>query len=89
MLTSTFSPQLLLAKQALVSPTTGTSLVYPRRPMLLTVNIPDDIFEDVKDKLTGVITVLYNFMGGTDGSGPFGALIRDAAGNLYGTTSLG
>jgi uncharacterized repeat protein (TIGR03803 family) len=37
----------------------------------------------------GVLTVLYNFMGGTDGSGPFGPLILDAAGNLYGTTELG
>jgi uncharacterized repeat protein (TIGR03803 family) len=37
----------------------------------------------------GVLTVLYNFMGGTDGSGPFGPLILDAAGNVYGTTSLG
>lgn len=36
-----------------------------------------------------MISVLYEFMGGMDGSGPFGALIRDAAGNLYGTTSLG
>ncbi len=41
---------------------------------------------------TGKETVLYNFTGGrggTDGSYPDGALIRDAAGNLYGTTQLG
>jgi uncharacterized repeat protein (TIGR03803 family) len=31
-------------------------------------------------------TVLYSFTGGTEGQGPFGTLIRDAAGNLYGTT---
>jgi uncharacterized repeat protein (TIGR03803 family) len=31
-------------------------------------------------------TVLYSFTGGTDGVLPFGTLIRDAAGNLYGTT---
>lgn len=31
-------------------------------------------------------TVLYTFNGGYDGSSPFGTLIRDAAGNLYGTT---
>jgi len=37
----------------------------------------------------GVVTVLYNFTGGTDGSGPFAPLIRDAAGNIYGTTELG
>jgi uncharacterized repeat protein (TIGR03803 family) len=37
----------------------------------------------------GVLTVLYNFMGGMDGSGPFAPLILDTAGNLYGTTELG
>jgi len=34
-------------------------------------------------------TVLYSFTGGADGSGPFAGVIRDAAGNLYGTTSYG
>jgi len=34
-------------------------------------------------------TDLYNFTGGADGAEPFSALIRDSAGNLYGTTSLG
>jgi uncharacterized repeat protein (TIGR03803 family) len=37
-------------------------------------------------------TVLYAFTGGnigTDGASPYGGLIRDAAGNLYGTTSYG
>jgi uncharacterized repeat protein (TIGR03803 family) len=34
-------------------------------------------------------TVLYTFTGDADGSYPYGGLIRDAAGNLYGTTSLG
>jgi uncharacterized repeat protein (TIGR03803 family) len=41
---------------------------------------------------TGKETVLYTFtggQGGTDGFLPAGALIRDAAGNLYGTTQLG
>jgi uncharacterized repeat protein (TIGR03803 family) len=33
--------------------------------------------------------VLWSFGTGTDGSDPFGGLIFDAAGNLYGTTSLG
>jgi uncharacterized repeat protein (TIGR03803 family) len=32
-------------------------------------------------------TVLHSFSGGTDGSAPFGALIFDGAGNLYGTTT--
>jgi uncharacterized repeat protein (TIGR03803 family) len=34
-------------------------------------------------------TVLYNFTGGADGKYPGGGLIRDAAGNLYGTTGSG
>jgi uncharacterized repeat protein (TIGR03803 family) len=37
----------------------------------------------------GKKTVLYSFAGGTDGVEPFGGLIRDAAGNLYGTTLYG
>lgn len=35
------------------------------------------------------LTVLYAFKGGTDGAGPAGGLIRDAAGNFYGTTYYG
>ena len=31
-------------------------------------------------------TVLYSFSGGADGAYPEAGLIRDAAGNLYGTT---
>ncbi len=34
-------------------------------------------------------TVLYTFQGGADGRHPSGGLIRDAAGNLYGTTYTG
>jgi len=34
-------------------------------------------------------TVLYSFTGGADGAEPAGSVIRDAAGNLYGTTFLG
>jgi uncharacterized repeat protein (TIGR03803 family) len=34
-------------------------------------------------------SVLYTFKGGTDGSGPRAGLIRDGAGNLYGTTFSG
>ena len=33
--------------------------------------------------------VLYSFKGGTDGSNPTSTLVFDAAGNLYGTTSMG
>jgi len=34
-------------------------------------------------------TVLYSFTGAADGAGPNGGLIRDPAGNLYGTTNGG
>jgi uncharacterized repeat protein (TIGR03803 family) len=38
---------------------------------------------------TGKYTVLYNFAASKDGGYPWGSLILDAAGNLYGTTNLG
>lgn len=37
----------------------------------------------------GSETVLYNFKAGSDGGGPFTALVRDEVGNLYGTTLYG
>lgn len=37
----------------------------------------------------GTETVLYSFTGGLDGSVPFGVLLQDASGNLYGTTEVG
>ena len=33
--------------------------------------------------------VLYSFTGGADGGGPYAGVIRDSAGNLYGTTYYG
>lgn len=38
---------------------------------------------------TGQETVLYDFTRGTDGATPYGGVIRDADGNLYGTTEFG
>jgi len=38
---------------------------------------------------SGNETVLHNFTGGTDGRSPHAALMRDASGNLYGSTGLG
>lgn len=34
-------------------------------------------------------SVLYSFAGGTDGANPYGGVVRDSAGDLYGTTSAG
>jgi uncharacterized repeat protein (TIGR03803 family) len=42
-----------------------------------------------KVNTTGKETVLYSFTGGADGAIPLAGLIRDAAGNLYGTTEYG
>lgn len=38
---------------------------------------------------TGQETVLYSFTGGADGYAPFSRLVRDSAGNLYGTAAFG
>ena len=37
----------------------------------------------------GKLTVLYNFTGGADGGNPVAGVVRDPAGNLYGTTYFG
>jgi uncharacterized repeat protein (TIGR03803 family) len=42
-----------------------------------------------KINVKGGETVLHGFKGGKDGSGPQGFLVRDTAGNLYGTTTAG
>lgn len=38
---------------------------------------------------TGTMTILHRFTGGRDGSQPYPGVLRDAAGNLYGTTFFG
>jgi hypothetical protein len=38
---------------------------------------------------TGGETTLYSFSGNADGAGPVAGLVRDSAGNLYGTTAFG
>jgi len=37
----------------------------------------------------GKETILHRFTGGSDGSNPYGGLVRDSEGNLYGTTGFG
>jgi uncharacterized repeat protein (TIGR03803 family) len=37
----------------------------------------------------GAENVLYSFVGGSDGGSPYGALLLDSLGNLYGTTAAG
>jgi uncharacterized repeat protein (TIGR03803 family) len=39
--------------------------------------------------LSGKETILHSFGGSGDGSGPYGRLVRDTKGNLYGTTTAG
>jgi uncharacterized repeat protein (TIGR03803 family) len=39
--------------------------------------------------LAQTFTLLYSFTGGADGGTPYGDLVMDAAGNLYGTTYVG
>lgn len=38
---------------------------------------------------SGNETVLHDFLGGSDGGGPWGSLVLDSQGNIYGTTSTG
>jgi uncharacterized repeat protein (TIGR03803 family) len=44
------------------------------------------VYKVTKD---GVESILHSFTGGSDGGSPYGTLILDAAGNLYGTTGGG
>lgn len=41
------------------------------------------------DVAAGTETVLHSFTGGADGANPYAGLIRDPAGNVYGTTVNG
>ena len=47
------------------------------------------VFQLTNTNGTWTETVLYSFLGGTDGADPLGSVIADAAGNLYGTTQNG
>jgi uncharacterized repeat protein (TIGR03803 family) len=53
-------------------------------------NYPDTIYEASRGSSGDwQVTILYQFTAATDGLGPTGGLVRDAAGNLYGTTQGG
>ncbi len=54
----------------------GVGLVFKLSPSALPDGLPEE-------------SVLYSFQGGSDGQLPFGNVVFDAAGNLYGTTSRG
>lgn len=47
------------------------------------------VFELSPNGSSWTFTVLYDFTGGADGGSPAGSLVRDANGNLYGTTTYG
>ncbi len=47
------------------------------------------VFELTPSGSTWVQKALYNFRGGNDGVGPFGSLVFDGSGNLYGATVRG
>jgi uncharacterized repeat protein (TIGR03803 family) len=55
----------------------------------LACNTPDGCGSVFKLDTAGAETVLYSFTGGPDGADPFGGLVLDARGNLYGTTKNG
>ena len=55
----------------------------------MTCNAPYGCGVVFKLDTAGTETILYQFTGGEDGAYPMGGVIRDAAGNLYGTASEG
>ena len=72
------------------SPTSGVVLdtngnLYGTIPCINNVCI-GGVFQIAPD---GTYTLLYTFQGGLDGYYPWSEVVRDAAGNLYGTTSSG
>ena len=55
----------------------------------LTCNVPFGCGTVFEVDTTGKYTVLHTFTGGADGAHPWAALVRDAAGSLYGLTVTG
>jgi uncharacterized repeat protein (TIGR03803 family) len=52
-------------------------------------NCPDGCGAVFKLAPDGTLTALYDFQGGSDGAQPWGGVIADKQGNLYGTTNYG
>jgi uncharacterized repeat protein (TIGR03803 family) len=50
---------------------------------------PDGYGTVFKVSVSGELSTLYSFTGGADGGSPIAGVIRDSAGNLYGTTGSG
>ncbi len=66
--------------------------VNPRRSLavLLGAMAPmSSMTADIADAASGNVVVLYKFSGGADGGNPYGPLIVNLAGNLFGTTLYG
>jgi uncharacterized repeat protein (TIGR03803 family) len=55
----------------------------------LTCSDPDGCGVVFKLDTSGKEKVLHTFTGKADGGGPYAGVIRDAAGNLYGTAAYG
>ena len=50
---------------------------------------PDNFGTIFEVSTSGALTTRYSFTGGVDGGSPIAGVIRDSAGNLYGTTGMG
>jgi uncharacterized repeat protein (TIGR03803 family) len=70
---------------------TGSVILDDARNLYGTASVGGTSNAGVVFKLdsAGNYTVLYTFTGGTDGNTPYGGLVRDQQGNLYGTTNFG
>lgn len=63
--------------------------VNPIAPWLLLTAILGSFVATIQPAQAQVLSTIYSFTGGADGNTPFGSLIKDKAGNLYGTASWG
>ena len=73
------------------TPRTSASILPSERRRISKSGSPKTAGAGIVYKLDpkGNQTVLYSFTGGSDGGYPYAGVIRDSAGNLYGTTLFG